>query len=375
MVTRRVRKPKIIMEKKTNDAGASDGVPMTVDDYTDDSDDDLLTEAEMGLYERVVPLCNYRIMDRLPKSLKVGDVQFCDSDELDLATFLHSIGVQPKKIDNDDDDDLANNSNGVQKIEDEPMEEGRHSLIESCRCIREINRNFKIIDDFLKRLDDEEVGNCIGVPTQSDCPSNSDATNCDAMQASNNVCAEEFVIIPSANTDTHNEQTQQPTNPINESSTNKAQSCDDAASPMDCQFAKTMCPDNLPITILSSDEEADNANDCVDMPTTEMEQEAISDEYMNDSSESNTSESYIRYRGDGADDVYRRGENDCEVATRMGIRTNGPNNGIQYEENDLNAVSYNGHFLDPNRKLFKTYIPIFHTLVKPLSPIMLIQSF
>lgn len=76
---------------------------------SDESDDDLLTEVEMGLYERVVPLCNYRVMDPLSKLLKASDIKFSDSDELDVATFLRSIGLSPKKtVDNDEDDDGNN---------------------------------------------------------------------------------------------------------------------------------------------------------------------------------------------------------------------------------------------------------------------------
>lgn len=82
------------------------------DECSDASDEDLLTEVEMGLHERVVPLCNYRIMDRLPKSLKASDVQFSDSDELDVATFLRSIGLSPKKPRDIDDDNDGEHGDG-----------------------------------------------------------------------------------------------------------------------------------------------------------------------------------------------------------------------------------------------------------------------
>lgn len=105
------------------------------DECSDASDEDLLTEVEMGLYERVVPLCNYRVMDRLPKSLKPSDVQFSDSDELDVATFLRSIGLSPKKArDIDDDNDGehgdAEHGDAEQPLGCEPTGAGEYWIFE-----------------------------------------------------------------------------------------------------------------------------------------------------------------------------------------------------------------------------------------------------
>lgn len=96
-----------------SDAGASD-----VDDYDSDlSDDEIIAELNAGLYERVVPLCNYRIKDPLPKSLKLGDVHFSD-DEMDLNTFLCSIGMNPQKSREEE-------SNNDEQMECEPIDEGK----------------------------------------------------------------------------------------------------------------------------------------------------------------------------------------------------------------------------------------------------------
>lgn len=102
------------------------------------------------------------------------------------------------------------------------------------------------------------------------------------------------------------------------------------------------------------------ANQSASSPETDKQVRADDDD--NDDDEAIAGDDVDRRRTDSsnsdADDngkpgdfVYRRGEIDCEVITRMGYRTNGPNNGIDYGDSDYNvAATYNGHFLDTNRK-------------------------
>lgn len=57
-----------------------------------------ITEASIGLYERVVPLCNHLIMDRLPKNLSHINLNFGPSDEVEPHIFLASITVKKEVI-------------------------------------------------------------------------------------------------------------------------------------------------------------------------------------------------------------------------------------------------------------------------------------
>ena len=57
-----------------------------------------ITEASIGLYERVVPLCNHLIMDRLPKNLSHINLDFGPSDEVEPHIFLASITVKKEVI-------------------------------------------------------------------------------------------------------------------------------------------------------------------------------------------------------------------------------------------------------------------------------------
>lgn len=60
-----------------------------------------ITEASIGLYERVVPLCNHLIMDRLPKNLSHINLDFGPSDEVEPHIFLASITVK-KEVNTDE---------------------------------------------------------------------------------------------------------------------------------------------------------------------------------------------------------------------------------------------------------------------------------
>lgn len=55
-----------------------------------------VTEATVGLYERVVPLCNHLQMDRLPKNLSHINLDFGSSDEVEPDVFIASIRVKPE---------------------------------------------------------------------------------------------------------------------------------------------------------------------------------------------------------------------------------------------------------------------------------------
>lgn len=66
------------------------------DDYSNETEaiDDLrpyITEQSIGLYDRVVPLCNHLIMDRLPKSLSNTKINVNKSDEVELHIFVSKI--------------------------------------------------------------------------------------------------------------------------------------------------------------------------------------------------------------------------------------------------------------------------------------------
>lgn len=52
------------------------------------------TEASIGLYDRVVPLCNHINMDRLPKNLSCANLDFDLDDEVEPHIFIASIQVK-----------------------------------------------------------------------------------------------------------------------------------------------------------------------------------------------------------------------------------------------------------------------------------------
>lgn len=69
----------------------------TAHDCLEDEADEILdfgpriTEASIGLYDRVVPLCNHINMDRLPKNLSDIEIKTDQSDEVDLHIFIANI--------------------------------------------------------------------------------------------------------------------------------------------------------------------------------------------------------------------------------------------------------------------------------------------
>ncbi|XP_055313175.1 serine-rich adhesin for platelets-like isoform X2 [Sitodiplosis mosellana] len=81
-----------------------DNGPQPTETKTDEEDIELLemepriTEASIGLYERVVPLCNHLILDRLPKNLNHINLDFGPSDEVEPHIFLASITVKKEVI-------------------------------------------------------------------------------------------------------------------------------------------------------------------------------------------------------------------------------------------------------------------------------------
>lgn len=62
-----------------------------------------ITEASVGLYERVVPLCNHIVMDRLLKNVRNVNLDFAPSDEVNVDEFMASIATK-----NDDENDNLN---------------------------------------------------------------------------------------------------------------------------------------------------------------------------------------------------------------------------------------------------------------------------
>lgn len=79
-----------------------DKVNATNDDLADDEtvpdleNEPRVTEATLGLYERVVPLCNHLQMDPLPKNLSHINLDFGPSDEVEPDVFIASIRVKPE---------------------------------------------------------------------------------------------------------------------------------------------------------------------------------------------------------------------------------------------------------------------------------------
>lgn len=57
-----------------------------------------ITESSVGLYERVVPLCNHITMDRLPKNLNHINLNFGPSDEVEPDVFIASITVEKDEV-------------------------------------------------------------------------------------------------------------------------------------------------------------------------------------------------------------------------------------------------------------------------------------
>lgn len=60
-----------------------------------------LTEVDLGLYERVVPLCNHLVMDRLPKNLKISKIDSSETDEMDADVFIANITRKDESVDNE----------------------------------------------------------------------------------------------------------------------------------------------------------------------------------------------------------------------------------------------------------------------------------
>lgn len=86
------------------DSGVTENALDSTETKLDEEDMELfemeprITEASIGLYERVVPLCNHLIMDRLPKNLSHINLDFGPSDEVEPHIFLASIMVKNEVI-------------------------------------------------------------------------------------------------------------------------------------------------------------------------------------------------------------------------------------------------------------------------------------
>lgn len=94
-----LEKPNETIRTETKIEPISDIVEQTADDDDDECVENVgeifdlkprITEQSIGLYERVVPLCNHLKMDRLPKNL--GDNKLdMQSDEVELHIFIANI--------------------------------------------------------------------------------------------------------------------------------------------------------------------------------------------------------------------------------------------------------------------------------------------
>lgn len=58
-----------------------------------------ITEQSIGLYDRVVPLCNHLTMDPLPKNLSDIKIKVNESDEVELHIFVSNIKSDAKSSD------------------------------------------------------------------------------------------------------------------------------------------------------------------------------------------------------------------------------------------------------------------------------------
>lgn len=216
---------------------------------------------------------------------------------------------------------------------------------------------------------------------QSHSPSPPGDANCEAMQ-SNELGSVDGDAVASPPTLDERQRHHHPDvqEPLNESSTNERHECDNAPSPMpiDCQSVVHVNSGETPPYATAYNDQIDD-NDATDtyyagMCASLTAEGAISDDGRLDGNDADTSDM-------DDEDCEKPGdfEDDCEVDTHMGIRTNGPNNGIAYGDSDINvAATYNGHFLDSNRKtdIYRKYHTRMHTYDHPPQfPLYLVFSF
>lgn len=109
-----------------------------------------LTEASIGLYDRVVPLCNHINMDRLPKNLSCANLDFDLDDEVEPHIFIASIQVKkeaeieptttslssPSQLEKNSTKSVANNT---ALITDDPLETGIHLKFPIYDCDNDID--------------------------------------------------------------------------------------------------------------------------------------------------------------------------------------------------------------------------------------------
>lgn len=119
--------------------------PTTSDEINPDDEEDFeieprITEASVGLYERVVPLCNFLTMDHLPKSLSLSDLNFGPSDEVEPHVFLASITEKPAEVVNETESvDTIKVENTIQTNDDNQPE-----IVADDSFDARINQNFRI---------------------------------------------------------------------------------------------------------------------------------------------------------------------------------------------------------------------------------------
>ncbi|XP_031640332.1 putative uncharacterized protein DDB_G0282133 isoform X2 [Contarinia nasturtii] len=100
-----------------------------------------ITEISIGLYERVVPLCNYLTIDQLPKNLSHTSLNFGPSDEVEPHIFLANIMVKKEiTTEMESQDSTTNVENIVHTNENNPH------IVADDSFEAKINQNFRIYD-------------------------------------------------------------------------------------------------------------------------------------------------------------------------------------------------------------------------------------
>lgn len=228
------------------------------------------------------------------------------------------------------------------------------------------------IDESPEQIEGEHVDDSTGILIESHSLPPPDDNNCDAMQSnvassiesnkSTQTLDTTMVVFDERqhhlqyhNQHQHHHHKPEAQVPPNESSTNNDHGYDIASSPMPVDQANSS--ETPPYATVYNDQIDDQCEDndmtdtyYDDMCASRTADDAISDDGRHDGNDADTSDmddENCEKPGDF--------EDDCEVDTHMGIRTNGPNNGIAYGDSDISvAATYNGHFLDSNRKTIYT---------------------
>lgn len=117
-----------------------------------------ITEATIGLYDRVVPLCNHLNMDRLPKNLSHINLDFGPDDEIEPHIFIASIQVKKEVITTDQVSPPSNECEAAAKnIDQSNANANNEDLIADDTFATRIHQDFPIYDCD-NDIDDIECG-------------------------------------------------------------------------------------------------------------------------------------------------------------------------------------------------------------------------